>query len=91
MAQSSLDKRLMKRVDLMRQQIRNIELLEDTAFRRLRWDVVAHYRRYEADQEPIAIELADKRVCSSSSQARQRVNEILSMLDHVHDPFISGL
>jgi hypothetical protein len=90
MAQSSLSLRLMKRVDLMRQQIRNIELLEDTAFRRLRWDVVSHYRRNEADQERIAVELVDKSV-SSSPRARQRVNEILSMLDHVHDPFISGM
>ncbi len=44
----------------------------------------------ERDQEPIAVALAGKRVSSADTRTRERVNETLAMLDHVHDPFITA-
>ena len=75
--------------ETLQQQIREIEELGDSTFRRFRWDVVSHYRRHEEDQEQIAIALNDKRVCTSDRHAKDRVREVLAMLDHVHDPFIT--
>ena len=51
----------------------------------------AHYRRHEEDQEWIAVALTDKRARTRVPHIRDRVVEILSMLQHVHDPFITGL
>jgi hypothetical protein len=79
----------MTRNDLY-QMIDQVEDLGDSTFRRFQRDVVVHYRRHEEDQESIAIALTDKNVLASDGRARQRVSETLAMLDHVHDPFITG-
>jgi hypothetical protein len=74
----------------LRKQIREIELLGESDFRRLEFDLVSHYRRNEADQELIAVELSSRSRASSDPVLRSRVGEIIAMLDHVHDPFISA-
>ncbi len=75
----------------LQQRIRQVEELGDSTFRRFQRDVVVHYRRHEDDQEPIAIALSDKKVFTADTRTRERVNETLAMLDHVHDPFITGV
>jgi hypothetical protein len=75
----------------LEKQIREIEDLGDSTFRRFEWDLVAHYRRHEEDQEWIAVALTDKRARTRVPHIRDRVVEILSMLQHVHDPLITGL
>ena len=74
----------------LRNQIRQIELLGESDFRRLEFDLVSHYRRHEADQELIAVELSRRNCASSDPVLRSRLGEIMAMLDHVHDPFISA-
>ena len=71
--------------------IDQVEDFGDSTFRRVQHDIVAHYRRHEKDQEPIAIALTDKGMLTADRRARARVQETLAMLDHVHDPFITGL
>jgi hypothetical protein len=71
--------------------IEQVEDFGDSTFRRVQHDIVAHYRRFERDQEPIAIALTDKAMLTADKRARARVQETLAMLDHVHDPFITGL
>ncbi len=79
----------MECIDLQ-QQIEQVDDFGDSTFRRFQKDVVVHYRRHERDQEPIAVALAGKRVFSADTRTRERVNETLAMLDHVHDPFITA-
>lgn len=74
----------------LQREIREIEDFGDSTFRRFEWDLVAHYRRHEEDQEWIAVALTDKRARTGVRHVRERVLEILSMLEHVHDPFITG-
>ena len=78
----------MRRNDL-HQLIEHVDEVGDSTFRRMQHDIVVHYRRHEEDQEVIAIALADKSILSDG-RARERVSETLAMLDHVHDPFITG-
>lgn len=70
--------------------IEHVEDFGDSTFRRFQRDVVVHYRRHEEDQESIAIALTDKSVLTGDGRVRERVSETLAMLDHVHDPFITG-
>ena len=74
----------------LERQIQEIEELGDRTFRRLEFDLVSHYRRHAEDQEAIAIELTRKNRTTENPVARDRVDEILAMLDHVHDPMISA-
>lgn len=75
-------------IDRMRIQIRQIEWLDEQRFHDLEYGVVAHYRRHPEDQEWIAVELTRKNLSTRGAVARKRVDEILAMLDHVHDPLI---
>ena len=75
-------------IDCMRIQIRQIEWLDEQHFRDLAYGIVAHYRRHPEDQEWIAVELTRKNVSARGPVARNRVDEILAMLEHVHDPLI---
>ena len=75
----------------LRKQIREIERLGDTDFLRLEFDLVSHYRRYADDQEWIAVELTRKNISAGDEVVRERVGEIMAMLDHVHDPLITAL
>ena len=77
-------------ISSLRKQIRQIELLGESDFRRLEFELVSHYRRHEDDQEMIAVELSQRTRASSDPVLRSRVGEIIAMLDHVHDPFISA-
>ncbi len=70
--------------------IHQVDELGDSAFRLFQRAIVAHYRRHEEDQESIAIALSDKNILAGDGRTRQRVSETLAMLDHVHDPFITG-
>lgn len=73
------------------QEIDQLERLDDRAFRDFECDLVRHYRRQPDDQEAIAIALMQKRVVAVGDRLTfDRVDEILAMLDHVHDPLISG-
>ena len=71
--------------------IYEVDEFGDSTFRRFQRDIVVHYRRHEDDQEPIAIALGDQSVLAGSGRTRERAKETLAMLDHVHDPFITGL
>jgi hypothetical protein len=73
----------------LQREIGAIENFGESTFRRFEWDLVTHYRRHEEDQEWIAIALTDKRA-RTTVRDRERILEILSMLDHVHDPMITG-
>jgi hypothetical protein len=73
----------------LHQLIDHVDDLGDSTFRRVQRDLVVHYRRHEEDQEVIAIALTDKSILSDG-RTRERVSETLAMLDHVHDPFITG-
>jgi hypothetical protein len=75
--------------DQLQREIRNIEDFGDSTFRRFEWDLVSHYRRHEEDQQWIATALTDKRA-RIGVRDRERILEILAMLEHVHDPFITG-
>ena len=79
------------RVSTFRRKIREIERLGDTDFLRLEFDLVSHYRRHADDQEWIAVELTRKNLSAHDETVRERVSEIMAMLDHVHDPLISAV
>jgi hypothetical protein len=69
--------------------LERLEELNEQQFRRFEFELVSRYRTREADQEAIAIALTRKNInCTPDSLARDRVDEILVMLQHVHDPFI---
>jgi hypothetical protein len=74
----------------LQRQIEHIEELGERTFRRLEFELVSHYRRHTDDQEWIAVELSRKTHTSANPVAQRRVDEILAMLDHVHDPFITS-
>ena len=74
----------------LHQLIEHVDDLGDSTFRRVQRDIVVHYRRHEEDQESIAMALTDKNSVSGDRRTRERVSETLAMLDHVHDPFITG-
>ncbi|MGZ7042739.1 MAG: hypothetical protein ACXVH7_13185 [Thermoanaerobaculia bacterium] len=68
--------------------LERVELLPDPEFRQFEYGLVAYYRRYEADQERIATALLRRRISPRYARSRQRIEEILAMLEHVHDPMI---
>lgn len=62
----------------------------DADFSAFRWALVSRYRVTPEDQELIAVELSRPSGLSLSGKGLDRIDEILAMLDHVHDPLISG-
>jgi hypothetical protein len=66
--------------------LERVEWLPDQEFRKFEYGLVAYYRRYESEQERIATALL--RRSPGCARSRQRIDEILAMLDHVHDPMI---
>jgi hypothetical protein len=68
--------------------VEDLETFGDSTFRRVRTDIVSRYRLYEEEQESIAIALARKNSAAKSHRLHDRLEDILSMLDHIHDPFI---
>jgi len=65
-----------------------VEGLPDREFRQFEYGLVAYYLRHEREQERIAVALHLRMIKSSNVRSRQRIEEILAMLDHVHDPLI---
>ena len=65
-----------------------IDWLPDREFRQFEYGLVAYYRRHESEQERIAVALRHRRLKPLDVRSRVRIEEILAMLDHVHDPLI---
>ena len=62
----------------------------DADFLEFQWALVSRYRVAPEDQELIAVALSRPSGLSLSAKSLDRIEEILAMLDHVHDPLISG-
>lgn len=71
------------------QEIDYIDFLSDSQFRELELEIVRRYRQNEQDQELIAVTLIRKLLSEPGNRTQDRVNEILAMLAHVHDPLIT--
>jgi hypothetical protein len=69
-------------------EIPRIQWMDDAEFHAFQYELVHRYRRNEEEQEPIAVAVA--RACAEEEQRRnrERLEEILAMLDTTHDPFI---
>lgn len=63
---------------------------DDPDFHAFEIALVSHYRARPHDQEWIASELSRRTQLSRSSTESDRIEEVLAMLDHVHDPLISA-
>jgi hypothetical protein len=65
-----------------------IQWMSDAEFHAFQYDLVLRYRRHEEEQEPIAV--AVTRACAEmeTRRMRDRLEELLAMLDATHDPFI---
>ena len=69
--------------------LERLDRMSDRDFRGLQLQLVSRYRLNEDEQEPIAVALTRKnRAQSAAVPSRHRVDDILIMLDHIHDPFI---
>ena len=68
--------------------LERIEWLPDREFRQFEYGLVASYRRHEGQQERIAVALQRQLLAPLNVRSRVRIDEILAMLDHVHDPLI---
>jgi hypothetical protein len=64
--------------------------LNDAGFLDLERSIVQRYRVRPQDQEWIATELLRRRRQARNPHELDRLEEILAMLEHVHDPLISG-
>ncbi len=62
----------------------------DTDFHAFEIALVSHYRARPHDQEWIARELSRRTQLTGNAKESDRIEEVLAMLDHVHDPLISG-
>lgn len=77
----------MKATALLRR-IDQIAELDEHEFHDFEFQLVSHYRRSEKDQEKIAVEVTQHNLRATQPKARRRLDEILAMLEHVHDPLI---
>jgi hypothetical protein len=68
--------------------LERIEWLPDREFRQFEYGLVAYYRRHDSEQERIATALQRRCLKPLNVRSRARIDEILAMLDHVHDPLI---
>jgi hypothetical protein len=90
-AQASLRRfavRANRNLSLLDDALDRIEWLPEGEFRRFQYDLVAYYRRQEAEQERIATALQRRFHSPRNVRSRDRIDEILTMLEHVHDPLI---
>ena len=76
------------RREAMAEVLDRIEWLPDREFRQFEYGLVAYYRRNESEQERIAVALQQRMSHPLNVRSRARIDEILAMLDHVHDPLI---
>jgi hypothetical protein len=51
-------------------------------------DLLRHYRRREADQEPLSVALVTRLRSRCPEERRRRLEETWHLLEHVHDPLI---
>jgi hypothetical protein len=65
-----------------------VEWLPDREFRQFEYGLVAYYRRNESEQERIATALLRRDTAARNPRSGRRIDEILAMLAHVHDPMI---
>ena len=65
-----------------------IDLFDEPTFRWLEFELVSRYRCYEDEQELIAATLSRLALCHPSPSSAERLEEMLAMLVHVHDPLI---
>jgi hypothetical protein len=66
-----------------------VEWLPDREFRQFEYGLVAYYRRNESEQERIATALLRRDdTAARNPRSGRRIDEILAMLEHVHDPMI---
>lgn len=65
-----------------------LHLMDDEAFHRFEFDLVSRYRQFDEEQEAIAIAVTRRNFSDPDALTRSRVEEILAMLEHVHDPYI---
>ena len=66
-----------------------LDRMSDRDFRLLQLNLVSRYRLNEDEQEPIALALTRKNIAqAAAAPSRHRVDDIIIMLDHIHDPFI---
>ncbi len=72
----------------MDEMLERVEWLPDREFRQFEYGLVAYYRRNESEQERIATALIRRCAAPRGVRSRQRIEEILVMLEHVHDPLI---
>jgi hypothetical protein len=77
----------MKAIALL-QKIDRIAELDEHEFHVFEFELVSHYRRTERDQEQIAVEVSRRNRSATQPKARRRLDEIIAMLEHVHDPLI---
>jgi hypothetical protein len=62
--------------------------LDDATFHAWEFGIVQRYRRHEEEQEPIAMAVTRRNLADCDLRERQRIEELLAMLDSAHDPFI---
>jgi|GEM_PF-1973052 len=65
-----------------------LHIMDDETFHHFQFDLVSRYRQREEEQEAIAIALTRRNFSDPDAKTRDRVEEILVMLEHVHDPYI---
>lgn len=76
--------------EVLRDSLSRIGEFSDADFRALQWALVNRYRMNPQDQEWIAVELNRPSRAPQTLTSIDRIDETLAMLDHVHDPLISG-
>jgi len=74
----------------LRAELKRIADCNDSEFHDFQVALVSRYRGRPDDQEWIAVELARRSHLTGSSRESARIEEILAMLEHVHDPLISA-
>jgi hypothetical protein len=70
--------------------VAGISLMGEQEFREFELALVRLYRSDERAQEGIAIALTRANLSVTDRVTRARIDEVLAMLQHVHDPFITS-
>lgn len=66
----------------------HLGLLSYDEYRRISNEYVSFYRNSAEHQAPIAVALTRANLSDADDLTRERIDEMLAMLDHVHDPLI---
>jgi hypothetical protein len=65
-----------------------LDTLDERTFHEWEFDLVQRYRRNEAEQEAIAIEVTRHKLRDCPARTRARLDELLAMLETAHDPWL---